>query len=126
MGVADPAVTLPADTLGANPLLGPLANNGGTTRTHALLAGSPAVGAGSNPAQLPFDQRGASFPRVHGSATDIGAYEQQALTAPVAPTPVPTLSAWVLAGLLGLISACAHSRLLAGARRGTKPPVQRR
>ena len=29
------------DTIGANPLLGPLANNGGPTMTHRLLAGSP-------------------------------------------------------------------------------------
>ncbi len=35
--------------LGPDPLLGPLAFNGGTTRTHALLAGSPAIDAGSNP-----------------------------------------------------------------------------
>lgn len=101
VGVADPAVTLPSDTLGVNPLLGPLASNGGTTRTHALLAGSPAVGAGSNPAQLPFDQRGASFPRVYGGGADIGAYEQQALLAPVAQTPVPTLSA----SMLGVLAA---------------------
>ena len=30
-------------------MLGPLAFNGGTTRTHALLPGSPAINAGSNP-----------------------------------------------------------------------------
>ena len=30
-----------------NPLLGPLANNGGTTQTHALLPSSPALNAGS-------------------------------------------------------------------------------
>lgn len=31
-----------------DPKLGPLANNGGPTKTHALLAGSPAIDAGSN------------------------------------------------------------------------------
>ncbi|MGB7951982.1 MAG: choice-of-anchor Q domain-containing protein, partial [Candidatus Binatia bacterium] len=31
----------------ASPLLGPLQNNGGPTQTHALLAGSPAIDAGS-------------------------------------------------------------------------------
>ena len=31
-----------------NPGLGALANNGGPTETIALLAGSPAIGAGSN------------------------------------------------------------------------------
>ena len=62
--------------IGEAPLLGPLANNGGPTRTHALLSGSPAIDAG-NPAQPgsgghaceATDQRGA--PRN----CDIGAYE---------------------------------------------------
>jgi hypothetical protein len=57
--------------------LGPLANNGGPTQTHALLAGSPAINAGSNPAMLMADQRGAGFARVAGTATDIGAFEVQ-------------------------------------------------
>src|SRR6185295_16971539 len=35
-------------------LLGPLANNGGSTLTHALLPGSPAIEAGNN-ANLPAD-----------------------------------------------------------------------
>jgi hypothetical protein len=56
-----------------DPRLGPLADNGGPTRTHALLAGSPALNVGSNPANLPTDQRGS--PRVVGPAVDIGAYE---------------------------------------------------
>jgi hypothetical protein len=70
----------------ANPLLGPLQNNGGPTQTHALLAGSPAIDGG-NPsgcrdnlgALLTTDQRGFSRPTdgnndglVH---CDIGAYE---------------------------------------------------
>ncbi|MEP7097419.1 MAG: IPTL-CTERM sorting domain-containing protein [Dokdonella sp.] len=103
IGSSDLAVTLPADTLVANPLLGPLTYNGGPTRTHALLAGSPAVNAGVNPANLPFDQRGSPFARVHGAAPDIGAYEQQALPAPFASTPVPTLSHWMLAMLASLL-----------------------
>ncbi|HSC10663.1 MAG TPA: choice-of-anchor Q domain-containing protein [Rhodanobacteraceae bacterium] len=69
-------VTLPSDTLvGIDPLLGPLASNGAATRTQALLPGSPAIDAGSNPLQQNFDQRGLSFPRTFGPATDIGAYE---------------------------------------------------
>ena len=53
-----------------NPLLGPLANNGGPTMTHALLAGSPAIDAGDPAAvagvgSVPlFDQRGDPFTRV--------------------------------------------------------------
>ncbi|MEJ7684499.1 MAG: choice-of-anchor Q domain-containing protein [Segetibacter sp.] len=59
------------------PLLGPLQNNGGTTRTHALLAGSPALDAGSNTlaANLITDQRGASFRRISNGTVDIGAFE---------------------------------------------------
>lgn len=62
--------------------LGPLANNGGPTKTHALLFGSPARNAG-DPNLRPgrngapeFDQRGAPFTRVD-SPVDIGAYEEQ-------------------------------------------------
>lgn len=111
VGNADPAVTLPADTLSANPLLGPLANHGGPTRTHALGAGSPAIDSGSNPAQIPFDQRGAPFARVYGSAADIGAYEQQAISPQVAAAPVPALSQWalgVLASWLALMALRQH------------------
>ena len=59
-------------------MLGPLANNGGPTKTHALLAGSPAIDAGDpnfNAMNLPYDQRGAGFPRVRNGRLDIGAYE---------------------------------------------------
>jgi hypothetical protein len=56
-----------------DPLLGPLANNGGPTLTMALLPGSPAIDAGDNSAAPPTDQRG--FPRPVGPAVDIGAYE---------------------------------------------------
>jgi hypothetical protein len=59
---------------GTNPMLGTLGSNGGPTQTIPLLAGSPLINAGSNPASLPFDQRGAGFPRSVGQ-TDIGAYE---------------------------------------------------
>lgn len=69
-------VALPADTIiGVDPLLGPLAYNGGPTRTHALHPASVAVDAGANPQGLRFDQRGPGFPRVIGFAADIGAFE---------------------------------------------------
>ncbi|MCH8042402.1 MAG: right-handed parallel beta-helix repeat-containing protein [Planctomycetes bacterium] len=60
-----------------NPRLGRLANNGGPTKTHALLPGSPAIDAGDpNFAPPPqFDQRGAPFDRVVNGRIDIGAYE---------------------------------------------------
>jgi hypothetical protein len=58
---------------GVDPLLGPLQNNGGPTRTHALLPGSPAINAGSNPLGLATDQRGS--PREAGGRADMGSYE---------------------------------------------------
>ena len=66
--------------IGANPMLGPLTNNGGPTATHALLAGSPAIDASTNPVASfqgnEFDQRGPDFLRVVNVA-DIGAFEVQ-------------------------------------------------
>ena len=65
----------PGNLLGVDPMLGPLANNGGPTQTQALLGGSPAINAGSNPLSLATDQRGPGHPRVVGAAADMGAYE---------------------------------------------------
>ncbi|MEM8946951.1 MAG: choice-of-anchor Q domain-containing protein [Planctomycetota bacterium] len=66
-----------------DPLLAPLADNGGPTHTHALLLGSPALDAGDpavvfDPAE--FDQRGDGFSRVAGGRIDMGAFELQDLT----------------------------------------------
>jgi CSLREA domain-containing protein len=58
-----------------DPKLGPLADNGGPTRTHALLLGSPAIDAASTPDCPPTDQRGVLRPQ--GAACDIGSYERQ-------------------------------------------------
>ncbi len=58
-------------------LLGELQDNGGPTPTIALLDGSPAIDAGSNPSNLETDQRGTGFDRTVGEATDIGAFEVQ-------------------------------------------------
>nr|MDQ3746650.1 Ig-like domain-containing protein [Acidobacteriota bacterium] len=62
-----------------DPLLGPLADNGGPTFTHALLAGSPALDSGDNSLArdasgnaLTTDQRGAGR---FAATVDIGAYE---------------------------------------------------
>jgi hypothetical protein len=69
-------ITLPPDTIiGVDPLLAPLANNGGATRTQALQADSAAIDAGGNPLALTSDQRGAPYARVVGAAADIGAFE---------------------------------------------------
>jgi len=61
---------------GGCPRLGPLRDNGGPTRTHALQSGSQAINVGDNVDALPNDQRGAPFARAVGVA-DIGAYEVQ-------------------------------------------------
>lgn len=67
------------DLPGKNPRLGPLQNNGGDTSTHALLAGSPALDAGSSDCPPPnSDQRGETRPK--GSKCDIGAYEADSET----------------------------------------------
>ncbi len=67
-------LTDPSDLVNTDPLLGPLADNGGPTQTHALLAGSPAIDAGSDDCPPPAtDQRGVARPQ--SAACDIGAFE---------------------------------------------------
>lgn len=68
------ATTLPMDTLSGCPRITALLNNGGPTRTIALLPRSPAIDSGYNPYDY-TDQRGAGFDRVVGANVDIGAYE---------------------------------------------------
>jgi CSLREA domain-containing protein len=60
------------DLPATNPLLGPLADNGGPTWTMALPAGSPAIDAADPGACLAADQRGAARP---AGDCDMGAYE---------------------------------------------------
>jgi hypothetical protein len=60
-----------------DPLLGPLQDNGGPTKTHALLIGSPAIDAGNNAYATDWDQRGEGFPRIVNGIIDIGAFEYQ-------------------------------------------------
>jgi hypothetical protein len=42
-----------------------------------LNAGSPAIDAGNDVANLTTDQRGLGFPRISGAFPDIGAFEVQ-------------------------------------------------
>jgi len=93
IGEVDPAVTVAAgvgNKVGvADPMLGPLADNGGPTMTHALLAGSPAIDAGPNPIPTfvgnEFDQRGAGFARIVFGVADAGAFEFQEPPTPEEP-----------------------------------------
>ena len=72
----------PGDQTAANAadLLGPLADNGGETNTHALLAGSTAIDAGLNVAGILKDQRGIARPQDYldnnSNFMDIGAFER--------------------------------------------------
>lgn len=68
-----------------------LKDNGGPTKTIALLCGSPAIDAGSNALAvdpdnaLTTDQRGTGFPRIVYGTVDIGAFE-------FVDTTLPTIS----------------------------------
>ncbi|BCM88799.1 hypothetical protein IAD21_00641 [Abditibacteriota bacterium] len=69
---------------GQDPKLGSLADNGGPTKTFALLPGSPAIDAGNS--ALPTDQRGGVRPydepgvanAAGSNGSDIGAFEADA------------------------------------------------
>ena len=113
--------TVPPDTLTTNPQLAPLAYNGGVVvgapghpatlpmPTHLLLPGSPAIDQGNNVEGLTTDQRGNGFPRIVGTAADIGAIEGVAAI----NVPVPALGPWLLAllsGLLGVFGLASRRR----------------
>ncbi|MCH8839412.1 MAG: right-handed parallel beta-helix repeat-containing protein, partial [Planctomycetes bacterium] len=80
-GVVPDAGTSGNNVVTNNPMLGALADNGGPTETHALLAGSLAIDMGDLAASpgvgnVPlFDQRGNNFGRVQNGRIDIGAFE---------------------------------------------------
>jgi len=81
--VANPGTNI----TGVDPTLGPLANNGGPTQTHALLSGGPAIDTGDctdiNGNPVTTDQRGVSRPQ--GPGCDIGAYEVPQVTLTINP-----------------------------------------
>jgi CSLREA domain-containing protein len=88
---------------GQDPLLNPLADNGGGTFTHSLQCTSPAIDKGKN-FGLTTDQRGGTRPfdladsvypnAAGGDGSDIGAYETQTgggcLPLAVPPNPQPS------------------------------------
>ncbi len=70
-----PAATDITPTVPLNQILSTtLGNNGGTTKTLALVSGSPAIDAGDPASTLKIDQRGAQRLNA-GTRIDIGAYE---------------------------------------------------
>ncbi|TWU58392.1 CHRD domain-containing protein [Rubripirellula reticaptiva] len=78
-----------SNLIGVSAGLSTLADNGGPTQTIALLAGSPALGAGVA-AGLATDQRGIARPQ--GSGVDIGAFESD-LSAPTATLSITSTDA---------------------------------
>jgi beta-glucanase (GH16 family) len=62
-----------SDLIVGDAQIGPLANNGGPTLTHALSPGSPAIDAADDASCPATDQRGVTRPQ--GSHCDIGSYE---------------------------------------------------
>jgi hypothetical protein len=72
----------PGDISNMNAGLGPLQDNGGSTKTHALPNDSPALEAGDDAACEATDQRGISRPQ--GLHCDMGAFEAEN---PVTATP---------------------------------------
>ncbi len=104
------------DPLRIDPKLGPLANNGGPTQTHALLAGGLAIDHGSNAAAvdvtqsgspaLATDQRGNPVARIANTTVDMGTYELFTLNAPiVVSTNVDELDGNISSGHLSLREA---------------------
>jgi hypothetical protein len=100
------------DVIGADPKLGPIGDNGGPTRTEALLTGSPALDAASNASCPATDQRGLPRTSTTDPVCDIGAFELQKAT-PVAPTgvgvPLPLALILILGGM-ALVAASAARR----------------
>lgn len=90
----------------ADPNLGPLADNGGPTQTHALLPGSPAIDTGDNsicaaPPVNNLDQRGVARPQ--GVYCDIGAFELEQTPGPSIETLIGFFDQSIVnGGLIGI------------------------
>lgn len=96
------------DIINTDPLLGPLANNGGPTMTHALLSGSPAINA-ADPTTFPAtDQRGVTRPQ--GAGPDIGAYELVPSIATAVSVPTMTELGLIIFTVLAGILSVNHLR----------------
>jgi CSLREA domain-containing protein len=85
----DCAFALGTDRADANARLGPLVDNGGPVATHALLAGSAALDAGTAPGCAATDARGTARPK--GAACDSGAFESDSAATFTATRTIPIL-----------------------------------
>ena len=101
-------------TISGDPLLGPLADNGGPTQTHLLLMGSsaassgdPAVCAGADPT----DQNGIPRPTDGVTQCSMGSTQSTVLGSPAAALPIPTLGEWARILMAGLLSLAAWAGL---------------
>ena len=95
-----------------NPMLASLADNGGSTQTHALQTGSFAIDAGSGCPST--DQRGVTRPL--GAGCDIGSFEKSSiLTSPTfgdVPTSHPYFNDIEILYANGFTGGCSTSPLL--------------
>lgn len=73
--------------IGADPLLGPLASNGGATQTMALSSGSPAIDGGGSGCPA-LDQRGNA--RTDGNSDGVVVCDKGAFEAAAGTTPAPS------------------------------------
>ncbi|NIS81629.1 MAG: hypothetical protein GTO14_15810, partial [Anaerolineales bacterium] len=86
----------PTFSIMASPMLGLLTDNGGSTLTHALNLGSPAIDVVSNCTEMPIgsplteDQRGVSRPQPTGGICDLGAFEFELQQASLRLSPEPS------------------------------------
>ena len=100
-----------SDMSDTNPLLAPLANNGGPTQTRSLLPGSPAVDKYTGAECPALDQR--AYKRPAGQACDIGAFEASSTrVTDVNSSPLATQG--VIGGTLTLIPSGRPSKALRG------------
>ena len=72
-----------SDAIVGDPLIGPLADNGGPTLTHALQAGSPAIDFADAAVCPATDQRGVARPQ--GAGCDTGSVEASSVAGGVKP-----------------------------------------
>jgi CSLREA domain-containing protein len=103
------------DLVNVEPLLGPLAANGGLVATHALLPGSPAIDAARSGCPPPgIDARGVQRPQ--GRACDIGAYERSSGKLSARLGSVSVVPGAVLVTVQASTAATARLALMRGAR----------